>query len=732
MPDASNSAAPPDHSARQPRNRLVETIIGRARWVLATCLTVVVAAGVWGIGVVSDLSLGGYSDPGSEAAQVDDIVDARFGRTVPDVAVVYTPQDGRSADEIRGDVEANLADIDPSLLVRPPLTYWNVPPAFAQGLKSFDGRSVIAVLTFTGDEDDRVKAYRDIKDERLLNGIDVQFGGFSTIADAYNTEARADLVRAETITFPILMVLLLVIFGGVVAAAVPLCIGGLSILASLAVMRILTSFTEVSVFATNIASLVSLGMAVDYSLFMVTRFREELRHGASTQDAVRATMATAGRTVAFSGLLLVCGFVGMLIFPQAMVRSLGFGGMAAVGAAAFVSLTALPAALALLGRRIDSLTWRKGAIDRGDQRAERFWGSVALRVMRRPIVVAASILAFLALLSAPVFGVALGDLDHRGLPQDAPARVATEKLFSDFPLANSGVTVMVRSTGSTPPDARTVLAVASEIGRLDGIAGAAPAGESDDYAVVRAILSSPDRTEGALAAVDSIRDIVPPEGTVIEIGGPTALSQDGITSIYDTIPWMFAIMIAATFVVTTAAFRSIVLSVKAIAMAMISLTATFGVLTLIFHDGHGAGLLGITPGPLQATMSILILAVVFGLSTDYEIFLLSRIVEAHDRGASTEEAVRFGAARTGRVVTAAALLLITVTAAFSLSELAMMRLLGVGVIVGLIIDATVVRMLLVPALVRLMGEANWWLHPKVQLPHDHTQSEDRGEKEHAG
>ena len=713
------------------RNRLVEAIIGRARLVVATCIAVVLAAGIWGAGVLSDLSLGGYSDPGSEAAQVDDIVDAEFGRSAPDIAIVYTPRDGRSIDDIRGVVEANLAEIDASLLVRAPLTYWNVPPAFAEGLTSFDRRSVAAVLTFTGDEDTRVKSYRDIKDARMLDGIDVEFGGFSAIADAYNTQARADLVRAEIITFPILMVLLLLIFGGVTAAAVPLCIGGLGILASLAVMRVLTTFTEVSIFATNIATLVSLGMAVDYSLFVLTRFREELRRGATTEDAVRRTMATAGRTVAFSGLLLVCGFIGMLIFPQAMVRSLGFGGMAAVGAAAFVSLTALPATLMLLGHRINSLSWRKGAIDRGDERAERFWGSVASRVMRRPILIAVAILAFLALLSAPIFGLTLGDLDHKGLPQDAPARVATDKLFSDFPLANSGVTIMVQSAEGGSPDPLAVQEVANEVARQNGIAAAAPAGEAEDFAVVRAILSSPDRTEGALAAVDSIREITPPDGTVIGVGGPTALSQDGIAAIYNTIPWMFAIMIAATFVVTTAAFRSIVLSIKAIVMAMVSLAATFGVLTLIFDDGHGAGVLGINPGPVQATMSILILAVVFGLSTDYEIFLLSRIVEAHDRGASTREAVRIGAARTGRVVTAAALLLITVTAAFSLSELSMMRLLGIGVIVGLILDATVVRMLLVPALVALMGEANWWLHPSASRPEPDRVLSDK-DSAHAG
>ncbi|CCQ15243.1 putative membrane protein [Rhodococcus sp. AW25M09] len=690
---------------------VVDFVITRARWVLTTVVAAVLVSGVWGLGVVDELSLGGYSDPGSESARVDALVESRFGRDVPDIAVVYTPTDGRTVDQIGETVTAGLSTIDESALARDPITYWTVPDTFAPGMRSSDGQSALAVLILTGDEDRRIKTYQDLREQLTIDGVTVQFGGFSAIADAYNEQARADLVRAETITFPILLVLLLLIFGGLVAAAIPLVIGGLSVLASLTVLRALNSVTEVSVFATNIASLVGLGMAVDYSLFVLTRCREEVRSGRGTAAAVRRTMSTAGRTVAFSALLLVCGFIGMLVFPQAMIRSLGFGGIAAVAVAAVISLTALPAALALLGPRIDSLSWRTGAIDRGDARAQKFWGTVADRVMRRPILVAVAIIGVLAVLSAPVSGVALGDLDHTGLPRGAPARIATEKLFTDFTLTNTGVTVLIESDTGAPPSPNAIAEVTAAIGRADGVAAVIPGGAADNLAVVDAIMTSADRTPGALATLDRIRSIPAPTGTTLRVGGSTAASEDGIAAIYSTIPWMLAIMVLATFTMTTLAFRSIVLSLKAIAMAIVSLGATFGVLTWIFHDGNGAGAIGVTPGPLQSTMSILIMAVVFGLSTDYEIFLLSRIVEAHDNGATTREAVRIGAARTGRVVTAAALLLITVTAFFSLSELSMMRLVGVGIIVGLLIDATIVRMMLVPALVTLMGHANWWLHP---------------------
>lgn len=695
---------------------VVDFVIARARWVLTTVVAIVLIAGTWGLGVVDELSLGGYTDPGSESSKVDALVEARFGRDVPDIVVVYTPTDGRTVDEIGDTVGASLGSIESGVLARSPVTYWTVPDAFASGLRSTDGHSALAVLTLDGDEDRRVNSYQELRTTLQIDGVTVQFGGFWTIVDAYNEQARSDLVRAEMITFPILLVLLLIVFGGFVAAATPLVIGGLSVLASLAVLRALNSVTEVSVFATNIASLVGLGMAVDYSLFVLTRFREELRSGRGTADAVRRTMSTAGRTVAFSALLLICGFVGMLVFPQAMIRSLGFGGMAAVAVAAVISLTALPAALALLGPRIDSLSWRKGAIDRGEARAQHFWGTVADRVMRRPIFVAVAIIGVLAVLSAPISGVALGDLDHTGLPPDSPARIATEKLFTDFTLANSGVTVVIESDTDAPPSSVAIADVTAAIARAEGVAVALPGGSADNLTVVDAVMTSADRTPGALATLDAIRSIPAPSGTTLRVGGSTAQSEDGIDAIYATVPWMLAIMVLATFTMTTLAFRSIVLSLKAIAMAIVSLGATFGVLTWIFHDGHGSGLIGVTPGPLQSTMSILIMAVVFGLSTDYEIFLLSRIVEAHDNGATTREAVRIGAARTGRVVTAAALLLITVTAFFSLSELSMMRLVGIGIIVGLLIDATIVRMMLVPALVTLMGNANWWLHPIPKRP----------------
>ncbi|MFC9762626.1 MMPL family transporter [Rhodococcus jostii] len=683
-------------------------VVARPKLVLAATVLLVLLGGAWGSGVFDRLSLGGYTDPGSESAGVERLIEGTFGRQTPDLAVTYHARPGATIDDLGPEVAAHLAQIDAGMLANTPLSYWSAPPQAKEFLRSTDGTEGLVVLSLSGDENTRIAAYHDLGPLLVIDGTDAEFSGFSAAANAFNEVSESDLLRAEAVSFPLLLLLLLVIFGGLVGAAVPLCVGGLAIIGALGALRVISYFTEVSAFSVNIASLVGLGMSIDYGLFVVTRFREELRSGSRTDDAVRRTLATAGRTVGFSALLLVCGFVGMLVFPQAIVRSFAYGGMAAVGIAAVLSLSALPAALALLGPRINSLTWRPGVVERGEDRAHRFWGGVAARVMRRPVPIATAIVAGLLVLAAPLTGASLGDLDHTGLPAAHPLRLAVDDLATDFPLANNGATLVLQgSDGKAPPPAATAEFFRATAA-VDGVQRVVPVGATDTFVAIRAIFDDADRTTGAMATAAALRDLPPPEGTEKMLGGLNALTADGLDAMAAGLPWMIGIMVAVTFVLMLLAFRSVVLPLKAIAMATLSLAASFGVLTWIFEDGHGAEFLGVTPGPLPATMVVLIIAVVFGLSTDYEIFLMSRMVEAHDKGASTEEAVRIGTAHTGRIVTAAAALLIVVTGAFTLSELTMMRFIGLGMIVALLIDATVIRMMLVPALVKLMGEANWW------------------------
>ena len=684
-------------------------VILRRRWtILLGTVALVLIAGAWGSTVMNKLGAGGYSDPGSESMQVERIVQEHFGRQTPDAVAVYTVPDGRTLDDIGDDISRSLDSIDPAILDRPVLTYWNTPAA-APYLRSHDGAQALAVVFAAGDENERIAAFDEIEPHLRVPGIDTDVTGFTALATAINDQSERDLVFAESLSLPVTLAMLVLVFGGLVAASLPVLVGALSVLGALASLRLISEFVDVNVFAVNIASLLGLGLAIDYGLFIVSRFREELaREGADTATAITRTLATAGRTVAFSALLLMCAFAGTLVFPQSMLKSLGFGAMSAVAVAAAMSLTVLPAALALLGHRISTWSWRTDAFEHGEARAQRFWGTVTSAVLRRPGVIAAAIITALLLLAAPVTGIKLGDVDHTALPPGSSARIGAETVAAAFPAANSGVLILATGADDTAPPSDAIAGLRGAVAAVDGVTNVAVVGANETVTVLQAQLSVPDRSQAAMTAVEDIRGLPAPDGVDLQIGGLSAITADGVDAIIDWLPVMIAIMAGATLLLMLLAFGSIVLPLKAIAVAFLSLGATFGILTLIFYDGHLSHLLGVSEGPLAAGMVVLVISVVFGLSTDYEVFLISRMVEAKHAGASTDEAILIGATRTGRVVTAAATLLILVTGAFTLSELTPMRFIGIGMIIALALDATLVRMLLVPALVTLMGNANWW------------------------
>ena len=689
-------------------NLWARVILRRRATILLGTIALVLIAGAWGSTVMNKLGAGGYSDPGSESMQVERIVQEHFGRQTPDAVAVYTVPDGRTLDDIGDDISRSLDSIDPALHDRPVLTYWNTPAA-APYLRSHDGTQTLAVVFAAGDENERIAAFDEIEPHLRVPGIDTDVTGFTALATAINDQSERDLVFAESLSLPVTLAVLVLVFGGLVAASLPVLVGVLSVLGALASLRLISEFVDVNVFAVNIASLLGLGLAIDYGLFIVSRFREELaREGADTPTAITRTLATAGRTVAFSALLLMCAFAGTLVFPQSMLKSLGFGAMSAVAVAAAMSLTVLPAALALLGHRISMWSWRTDAFEHGEARAQRFWGTVTSAVLRRPGVIAAAIITALLLLAAPVTGIKLGDVDHTALPPGSSARIGAETVAAAFPAANSGVLILTTGTDDTAPPSDAIAALRGTVTAVDGVTNVAVVGANEAITVLQAQLSVPDRSQAAMAAVEDIRDLPAPDGVDLQSGGLSAITADGVDAIIDWLPVMIAIMAGATLLLMLLAFGSIILPLKAIAVAFLSLGATFGILTLIFYDGHLSHLLGVSEGPLAAGMVVLVISVVFGLSTDYEVFLISRMVEAKHAGASTDEAILIGATRTGRVVTAAATLLILVTGAFTLSELTPMRFIGIGMIIALALDATLVRMLLVPALVTLMGNANWW------------------------
>lgn len=687
-------------------NAWARVVVARPRAVLAGAVVIALLCGLFATGLASKVSAAGFQDPGGESSAVDQWVKDKLGPQNPDVIAIYTAPEGKTLADIGPQVQEAVSRIDPALLDRPVETYWG--SARPQYLHSPDGRQALAVVFAAGDDNHRIAVYPEIAASLRVAGLQTQLTGYSALADEISNQSRRDLVVAEAISIPLTAVVLVLVFGGIVAALLPVAVGTLAVIGALGAVGLIAHFTEVSVFAMNVVSLLGLGLAIDYGLFVVGRFREELGAGRPVDEAVTRALLTAGRTVLFSALLLMCAFAGTFVFPQAVLRSLGFGAMAAVALAALLSISALPAALMLLGPRIRKWSWREDAYERAEERAQRFWGRVVTAVMRRPGAVAIAVGALLLVLAAPLTGVRLGDVDHTALPAGNETRVAVEELSARFPAANSGATVLLRASDGSAPTPAAISTALRELGATKGVRQAIHVGTRDDAAVIHAALAAPDRSPAAQDIVESIRDLRL-DGLTLSVGGESAATVDSVTAVLSAMPWMIVVMVAATLLVLLLAFRSIVLPLKAVLMAFLSLAATFGVLTWIFDQGHLAGVLHISPGPLSAGMMVLIIAVVFGLSTDYEVFLLSRMKEAHDAGADTAEAVRTGTIHTARVITAAATLLVLITGAFTLSPLTPMRFLGLGMVIALVIDATLVRMLLVPALVKLMGEANWWM-----------------------
>lgn len=681
-------------------------IATRPKVALAAAICGTLLLGLFGLDLHSRMTTAGFVDPGSESALVDTVVREKLGRQNPDIIAVYTVPQGQTLADLGPQVEQTISRIAPELLAQRVETYWNNAPPRQGMLRSGDGRHAVAVVFAAGDADQRMAAYAEIAAGLQVPGVDTQLAGYTALAEQISSQSRHDLIKAEAISLPVALAILVLVFGGLLTAALPVLVGMLTVVGSLGAIGLIARCTEVSVFAMNVGSLLGLGLAIDYGLFMISRYREELAAGHPGPEAVTRTMGTAGRTVAFSALLLACAFAGTFAFPQTALRSLGFGAIAAVIIAAALSLTVLPAAMLLLGSRIGKWTWRSDAFERGNRRAEHFWGQVVTRVLDRPGVTVIAVTALLLTLAAPLFGMRLSEVDHTALPPGNSMRDTVDLLAEQFPAAGSGATVLLRGDDAT--HSSTMSMVATEIGRVPGVRQVLQLSSDGGDTILHAILDAPDRSPIANETVSRIREVAVPTGVTLRVGGQSASAVDSVHATTHRMPLMVAVMVAATVILLLLAFRSVVLPIKAVLMAFLSLAATFGVLSWVFYHGHLAGLLGVSVGPLSAGMVVLIIAVVFGLSTDYEVFLLSRMVEAHEAGADTAGAVRTGTVKTARVITTAATLLIVVTGAFALSPLTPMRFLGLGMIVALVIDATLVRMLLVPALVQLMGPLNWW------------------------
>ena len=709
----------------------------RRRLTLGVTLVLVAFAAVWGTGVFGKLSSGdNFTPPASQSQREANQADQVFGRNDADVVVLY-----RSASMTVGDpgyrqaVTAALgglprADVDPKARVT---TYWSTG---SPSLVSADRHASYAVLQLTGADDAaRHTTYDAIKTELTpaslaASGVTASVGGNVPMEVAINNEVTADIAKAEGFSMPVLLILLLVIFGSLAAASLPVAIGGVAILGSFTVLRLLTMATTVSIYSVNITTILGLGLAIDYGLFMVTRFREELHRQPTVEQAVARTVATAGRTVAVSGVTVAVALTSLMLFPEDFLRSMGYGGVATVAVDMLAALTVLPALLAVLGYRVNALRIRRSVQypTGGPVRDETSggWYRLAHSVMRRPAVYATVIVIGLLALAAPFLRISWGGTDARTLPAASTVRQVSQTLASDFPVNSTAPIEALVTLPRTSGAAAALDAYLHRIDAIPGVTGAqvtgahvtgtrvaggtggdVPPGE-DIFRVDIGYAPAPV-SSAARHIVTQIRGTTPPPGAAVLVGGTTAGLVDELASLGATLPWMALLVGVSTFVLLFLAFGSVVLPVKAIVMNVLSLSATFGVVVWIFQWGHLSGLLRFTPtGSIDPTMPILMLAIIFGLSMDYEVFLLSRIRERYDQTGDNTASVASGLQRTGGLITSLALLLIIVVGAFSASGITFIKLMGVGMIVALLVDATVVRVLLVPATMRLLGRANWW------------------------
>jgi trehalose monomycolate/heme transporter len=682
-------------------------LVVRGRWwVMAGAMALVILGATWGTGVFSSLTSGGFVDNASNSGKVRAQIVREFGSQDPDVLVIYSSptlsvNDSAFRDAVtnaltRAHARAEVAGIE---------SYYSTQsPDFV----SADGHHTYAVVQLASGSDDRKLAeYRAVKSAfQAGGGITTQYAGARPLFDEVNRRTESDIKRAETLSMPILLVLLVIIFRSVVAAITPLVVGGLAVLGGFVVVRLIATATGVSTFAINIITLIGLGLAIDYALFIVSRFREELDAGRSPADAVVRTMSTAGRTVAVSGVTVTLALGGLLLFPQLFLKSMGYGAMAAVVVAMVASLTVLPAGLAMLGPRINSIRvpWpcRRAMASDTDTGA---WARLAHNVMARPWLYLIGVLAVLGILAAPVVHIKFGGIDARVVPASAPVRAATDELTRDFPAVDAApIQVLV-----TAPDQSAVAGVLSDIRTIPGVTGAMVSQARGDSTLVTVNYHGKPTDTTAHDIVVGIRDLKTPPGVSVGVTGATADLTDELQELADHLPWMVLYVVLVTCVLLFLAFGSVILPIKAVLMNAVSLGAAFGAVVFIIQDGHFASWLGFTPtGVIEPTNPILMIVVLFGLATDYEVFLLSRVREEWDNGNDNTTAVAVGLQRTGRIITSAAALLVIVVIGFASGQIAFVKLIGIGMIVAIFVDATLVRALLVPATMRLLGKWNWW------------------------
>ena len=696
-------------------------VTARPRLSLLAALVLTVLAVLAGSGVADRLGAGGWEDPDAESTYATKALEREFPASQPNLLLLV--DSGRaSVDDpaVAAEADRITARLAGEQGVTGVSSYWQADAATAPGLRAKDGHEALIAARITGDEKEMGETLDRLAPEfRGAHGpVEVSIGGPVAVRHEMQTTIQEDLTRAEVIALPVTLVLLVMVFGSAVAALLPLGIGIVAILGTNAVLRGLTEFTDVSVFAMNLTTALGLGLAIDYALFIVRRFREELTTGAEPLAAVGTTLRTAGRTVLFSALTVAVSLAAMLLFPQYFLRSFAYAGIAVVLLAAAAALILLPAALVLLGHRVNSLDLRRllrrgrpkpsgkaaEATDGTEATQGRAWTRTANLVMRRAPFFALGTTAVLVLLGLPFLGVKFGTADDRQLPSTAESHVVQQHIRDGFPGSPGGgleVFAEGRATQAQYADYKERIAALPEVLRVDGplVKGDAayftvlPKGEAVD--------------DPAQHLVGELRATQAPFDT--EVTGAAAVLVDSKDAIAERLPLAAAFIAIVTLLLVFLLTGSVLIPIQAVVLNALSLTAMFGAVVWVFQDGHLSGLLGFaSPGSIETTLPVLMFCVAFGLSMDYGVFLLSRIKEEYDTTGDHDQAVRHGLQRTGGLITAAAVILAVVMVAIGTSRVTNTKMLGLGIALAVLMDAMIVRSLLVPAVMRLTGRATWW------------------------
>ncbi|MCM6776374.1 MMPL family transporter [Nocardia sp. CDC159] len=704
----------------------------RRPWVVvAVALLIALLGGLLGASVPGKLKSGGQTTPETESAR--QYLDENFPGINPNLVVVLAADnvDSPAAESAGRRVVERLAHRSDVTGVQ---SYWTARPDLASALRDKDRKKAVVLGTIVGDDTAVQKSAASISREltETSGGVEVRVGGLAAVFSDMSEQSTRDLIRSEAVAIPLTGIVLVLVFGSIVAAGLPLIVGLFAILVTLAVLGIYAALGDVSVFSLNMTTALGFALAVDYSLFIVSRYREELERGLDHADAaVRATQ-TAGRTVVFSALTVALSLAVLVVFPQYFLRSFAYAGVAVVVAAAAAAIVILPACLVLLGPRVNALDLRApirrwlrrpppGTVQPQDSR----WYRAVIAVIRRPIPVALAAVGVLVLLGSPLLSLHFGFADDRVLPTSSPSRQVGDILRQDFGAhVGSGTVVMLRDGGA---DLSQVGSYAAALSKIDGVpavlspAGvyqqglrmaAPPPGLVNEAGAVVSVFTDIDPfSDAGSAQLRAIREV--PSPGPVTISGAAATNEDSVRAIVSKLPMALVLIAVTTYVLLFLFTGSLLLPAKALVLNVLSLSATFGAMVWIFQEGHLSGLLGFTPlGSLTPALPILMFCLAFGVSMDYELFLLSRMREewlASDRTpAANIHAVAMGVARTGRIFTAAAVLMAIVLAAVATSKVQFMQLFGLGLTLAVLADATIIRLLLVPTLMRLLSTYNWW------------------------